>query len=200
MTTIDKIQAEIKKRLNWKGKIQTSYYMGCRDELKELLSFLDTLEEPVGKTCKTCGFYENNCPFIRGKFISYPNKVCKDYTFSTLKAEQEPVSDDLEEAAEKYAEDEMMAGLAERAFKAGAEWMKKQIPMPEDTVIFQKGVEEGKRLMMEDAVEGTVIELGETYKDLSLSVNAKELNQVLQPLGVGDGNKVKIIIVKEEEQ
>lgn len=31
------------------------------------------------RTCKTCGFYENNCPFIRGKLIPYPNKVCKDY-------------------------------------------------------------------------------------------------------------------------
>lgn len=36
-------------------------------------------EEP---TCKTCGFYENNCPFIRGKFIVYPSRVCKDYTYS----------------------------------------------------------------------------------------------------------------------
>ena len=31
-------------------------------------------------TCKPCGFYENNCPFIRGKFLPYPSRVCKDYT------------------------------------------------------------------------------------------------------------------------
>lgn len=30
-------------------------------------------------TCKTCDYYENDCPFTRGKFIVYPNKVCKDY-------------------------------------------------------------------------------------------------------------------------
>ena len=121
----------------------------------------------------------------------------------------EPLTDcnEFEEAKEEYIRKarrtpghEWMTRDIEDAFKAGAEWQKKQIPMPEDTVIFQKGVEEGKRLMMEGAVEGTVIELGETYKDLSLSVNAKELNQVLQPLGVGDGNKEKIIIVKEEEK
>lgn len=29
----------------------------------------------------------------------------------------------LDEAAEEYAQEEMMSGLAERAFKAGAEWM-----------------------------------------------------------------------------
>ena len=40
-------------------------------------------------SCKSCGFYENNCPFIRGKFIPYPNKVCKDYIHSAMK-EQKP--------------------------------------------------------------------------------------------------------------
>ena len=46
---LTKIRAEIKRRINWKGKIQTPYYMGCSDELKELLSFLDTLEEKSEK-------------------------------------------------------------------------------------------------------------------------------------------------------
>ena len=41
-------------------------------------------------TCKTCGFYENNCPFIRGKLIPYPNKVCKDYTYSAIKEQEQP--------------------------------------------------------------------------------------------------------------
>ena len=97
MTTIDKIRADIIRRI-------TDNTFGAKLELMDILSFLDTLEEPVGKTCKTCGFYENNCPFIRGKFISYPNKVCKDYTFSTLKAEQEPVSENLEEELERRYE------------------------------------------------------------------------------------------------
>lgn len=60
--------------------------------------------------------------------------------------------------------------------------------------------EELKRLVMKDAVEGKVVELGETYKDLSISVGGKELNEVLQPLGVKDGDKVKVIIVKEAEK
>ena len=116
--------------LDWeqfKDVVGIFYGFGKKDSLSE---------EPEEKTCKTCGFYENNCPFIRDKFIPYPNKVCKDYTFSILKAEQEPVSDDLEEAAENYiAPIENEEGLdvinfsgrdIMDAFKAGAEWQKEQ--------------------------------------------------------------------------
>lgn len=54
--------------------------------------------------------------------------------------------------------------------------------------------------MLKDAamVEGNVLELGETYKDLTISVEGKELNEALHPLGVKDGDKVKVIIVKED--
>jgi hypothetical protein len=56
--------------------------------------------------------------------------------------------------------------------------------------------------MLKDAamVEGNVLELGETYKDLTISVEGKELNEALQPLGVEDGDKVKIVIVKEDKE
>lgn len=149
MTTIDKIRADIIRRI-------TDNTFGAKLELMDILSFLDTLEEPV--------------------------------------------SDDLEEAAEKYADlnchnhvenETDWSGLL-YAFKAGAEWQKKQIPTPEDTVLFQKGVEEGKRLMMEDAVEGEVV------KDISnkLAATAKNIN--LDGLKFGD--KVRIIILPEEEE
>lgn len=42
-------------------------------------------QKPVEPTCKTCVFYENDCPFTRGKFMPYPNRVCKDYTYSDMK-------------------------------------------------------------------------------------------------------------------
>lgn len=134
MSIKDQIRAEIERRF-W------DYGTPLHDEevtkkVDEILDFLDTLpEQPVGKTCKTCGFYENNCPFIRGKFIPYPNKVCKDYTYSVMKAQEQPV-------------------------------------------------------------EGTVVELGGANKELSISVGMDELNQVLRPLGLKEGDKVKIIIVK----
>jgi hypothetical protein len=92
----------------------------------------------------------------------------------------------LEETAEEWAENEAYEKsdaefeMAYKGFIAGAEWQKGQ--------------------MLEEAVEGNVVEIGETYKDLTAYVDAKELNEVLQPLGVKDGDKVKIIIVKEGEE
>lgn len=62
-----------------------------------------TQEKHSGPTCKTCGFYENNCPFIRGKFIVYPSRGCKDYIYSVLK-EQEKSEVDLEKEIDKYCE------------------------------------------------------------------------------------------------
>ena len=115
------------------------------DEMKSLLILANALpepEQPVGKTCKTCGFYENNCPFIRDKFIPYPNRVCKDYTYSVMKAQEQPV-EGLEEAAEKYAEkhgfrvpydgsnnfyDDVDVKASKEGFIAGAEWMKSKMP------------------------------------------------------------------------
>ena len=43
----------------------------------------------------------------------------------------------------------------ETTFKAGAEWMAKQHPLPEDSAAFQKGVQEGRRLERED-VKSTI--------------------------------------------
>lgn len=62
-------------------------------ERLDTLALIDELQqEQQERTCKTCGFYENNCPFIRGKLIPYPNKVCKDYTYSAVKAQEQPES------------------------------------------------------------------------------------------------------------
>lgn len=66
------------------------------------------------------------------------------------------------------------------------------VPMPEDTVIFQKGVAEGKRLMMEDAVEYEVFDFSsslERHPVISISLDNKKYRS---------GDKVKIIIVKED--
>ena len=70
-----------------------------------------------------------------------------------------------------------------------ANWQKEQMPMPEDTVIFQKGIEEGKRLMMEDAEECDLYWDGDFL--------AIDLNMVA--LGYSERDKVKIIIIPEKE-
>lgn len=90
----------------------------------------------------------------------------------------EKVPKDLEEAAEDFVwevmenDEEGISELSKKLrptskisdfydalgefFKAGAEWMASQMPIPEDTVIFQKGVEEGKRLAKEDWASGPI--------------------------------------------
>ena len=82
------------------------------------------------------------------------------------------------------------------AFIAGAEWQASQMPMPEDTVLFNKGVAEGRRLeredMLKDAVEGYV----NYYEDSGGILMAEA--QVGCPYHNGD--KVRIIIIKEDEK
>lgn len=110
----------------------------------------------------------------------------------------------LEEAAEKYAyegmPDEMKSYVKPvgdeviKNFIAGAKWQAEQLlkssPLPEDTVLYNKGVEEGKRLMMEEAVEG----------EYGYFSNASKTILPSGKLNLKEGDKVRIIIVKEDEK
>ena len=207
---IDAFYAEYKAKFHQNGD---SYHLGIIDGLDIAERILDTLPDGPVTDCHDLKKHTKewvelmvgaSFPEQDGDFISeedYRDVIKKtaihfaEWGAEHLAGVRKMISDDLGEAAidfadnarkALYSKDYAISSIADYdhgcidGFKAGAEWQKAK--------------------MMEGAVEGTVIELGETYKDLSLSVNAKELNQVLQPLGVGDGNKVKIIIVKEEEQ
>ena len=78
-------------------------------------------QEQPEPTCKTCGFHENNCPFIRGKLIPYPNKVCKDYTYSEVKAQeqQEPFSCGHENGSEPKPEVDLERDAVQFCFDKG---------------------------------------------------------------------------------
>lgn len=173
MTNIEKIRQEIERLKKWsesskkewidEGYNQNAFAEDCRIEsFDKLLAFIDSLPE-------------------------------------------EKPSDDLEEAADEYADkhgfrvpydgsnnyyDDVDIKASKEGFLAGAEWQKKHSPLPEDTVLFQKGVEEGKRLMMEEAVEG---EVG-YWNQRGLSIR---LDKSLERLGYDMDTKVKIVIVKE---
>ena len=120
---------------------------------------------------------------------------------------KDPVNEDLEEAADNYiAPIENDKGLdyinfngrdVRDAFIDGAEWQEQQ-DLKSMAEIHKNGYNLCKEQMLKEAVEGKVVNLAETYKDLTISVEGKELNEVLQPLGVEDGDKVKIIIIKED--
>lgn len=64
---------------------------------------------------------------------------------------------ELNKAAEEYAQDEMMSGLAERAFKAGAEWQREQygcVPAEEAYMRgFAQGAKEERKRMLEDIIK-----------------------------------------------
>lgn len=79
-------------------------------------------------------------------------------------------------------------------FIAGAEWQADHAPLPEDTVLFQKGVEEGKRLMLEGAVEADV----NTYRDLAAGKSWAEFVVKMPTKNLGD--TVRIIVLKAEEE
>lgn len=68
---------------------------GCSEKPNDLLSE----QEP---TCKTCDYYENDCPFTRGKLMVYPNRVCKDYTHSADVGKMEQPEADLEKEIDAY--------------------------------------------------------------------------------------------------
>ena len=186
MSNIEKIRQEIERRreankrqyLSSNGEMSWQRMCGEEDCLVELLAFIDSLPE---ETCKDS--------------LQVP-ETCKENTDSFTS---------LEEAANDswvlYEYRDTPQGLYSSCYRdgfiAGAEWQANQLlkgsPLPEDTVLFQKGVEEGKRLMMEEAVEG---EIG-YWNQRGLSIR---LDQSLERLGYDEDTKVKIIIVKKKEE
>ena len=71
---------------------------------------------------------------------------------------------DLKEAVDEYIYkaantpgDDWITDDIRNAYIAGYKLHEANTPLPEDTVLFNKGVEEGKRLMREEAVEADVI-------------------------------------------
>lgn len=133
----------------------------------------------------------------------YANNVKQAIDALSEESSSSEIPNDLEEAAHNFAlhyDNGTCDGIAQDCFIAGAEWQKKLDDLETAdllTIAHLQGMEQQKAKMMKDAVEGTVVELGETYKDLSISASAKALNQVLQSLGLGDGDKVRVIVIKE---
>ena len=116
----DKLRAEIERlkkyaeesKKDWinEGYNQNAFAEDCRiTSFNKLLSFLDTIEEPVSEDLKE---------EIKRMMVKLPFFI---------------------------------RGKDQIAFaRHFAKWGAEHTPLPEDTVIFQKGVEEGKRLMMEE--------------------------------------------------
>lgn len=74
-----------------------------------------------------------------------------------------------------------------------AEWGMNYMPLPEDTTIFQKGVAEGKRLIMENAVDGR-------YMKAYSKVYVESWPLDIEPDSVKAGDEVRLIVIPEKRE
>lgn len=96
------------------------------------------------------------------------------------KVQQEPVSEDLEEAAHKYADIRMSNyETAFYAFMSGAKWQKEQMMAKAKSGTVQK--------------DNQVILDNGTYIDLDPSMQLKP-----SFVGLKEGDRIKVIIIKEK--
>lgn len=129
--------------------------------------------------------------------------------FIDILESEKPVPNDLEEAAKRFVGYDMDCdelrdyeiGIA--SFIAGAKWQAEQLlkssPLPEDTVLFNKGVEEGKRLMMEEAV--CYIAQADITATGNIVIPFIRIGYTaLSRYGIKVGDKVRIIIIKEDKK
>lgn len=121
------------------------------------------------------------------------NFIC-DKLLSFLDTLEEPVCEELNEAAKNYENSldyyHYTGDNPSIAFIAGANWQADHTPLPEDTVLFNKGVAEGKRLMMEEAVGGEVTQDNSGNNVVRSGVFNKDFEY---------GDKVRIIILPKED-
>lgn len=116
----------------------------------------------------------------------------------TLESEK-PMEEGLEEEISRTYHDGSVTNTSdldhvsyENIARHFAQWGADHTPLPEDTVLFNKGVEEGKRLMMEEAVEGEVMTNG--FYPYEPRIVAPYPNC---PYDFGD--KVRVIVLPKED-
>ena len=227
MTTIEKIKAEIERRMKVMLSVE-GLVTGVADNMryqdyKSLLSFLDTLEEekpmnqegleeeikrygkeemPVvlesdlndiarhfAEWGKEQGYREG---FLEGAKIQREEDNQLYETFTT--------TNDLEEAAKKYAEGIVQredALMCKQAFIAGAEWQKEKDMdewIKDRDGCFWDGVNEGKKAMreqmMKEAVEAMV----------TTNLANRPVIYLDQLKGFQYGDKVRVIVCKKEDE
>ncbi len=177
--------------LDWVREAKTDKEQEARFEAyKRFFELYDEYMEQEPEQPVLPGIDEEGIPgkdFIPVEWVD----ACERYGKWKIVSAEQPVGG-LEEAAEKYTDKHPYATIM-GAFIAGAEWGMNQCPLPEDTTIFNKGVAEGKRLMMEGAVECMVM-------DFSSNLPRPQVDIRLDPGKYYSGDKVKVIVIKEEEQ
>lgn len=149
----------------------------------------------------------NQATSMRAERSAWKWAECKSLLSFLDTLQDEQPSKDLEEAAKQFVGYDMDTDnlrdyeVGIQAFIAGAKWQAEHTedyPMPEDTVIFQKGVAEGKRLMMEEAIEGEISLINVGDDSYAKTLRMSELRKAIQNRNLCCG-KVKVIIIKDDE-
>ena len=169
MDKVEKIRAEIERLMAEYDKWIEEQGVRRKELARLKEDFLDTFSEEPDKSLeeKTCkGFEEEFRRFIKKEKEKEPDKSLPYYGDYGI-----------------Y-----------RVARHFAQWGADHAPLPEDTVIFNKGVAEGKRLMLEEAVEGFVA-THLTSEGTKITVNSDYLPK---EICIKPGEKVRIIIVKEK--
>ena len=168
MDKVEKIRAEIERLMAEYDKWIEEQGVRRKELARLKEDFLDTFSEEPDKSLeeKTCkGFEEEFRRFIKKEKEKEPDKSLPYYGDYGI-----------------Y-----------RVARHFAQWGARYAPLPEDTVLFNKGIAEGKRLMLEEAVECSVYAGKEGDKWIVSYIGNYE--SMLKTCKNGD--KVRIIIVNE---
>lgn len=138
-----------------------------------------------------------------------PNRIDEleqllDFINSLPKASGDSInSNDLEEAAEEYAKDETMAGLAERAFKDGAKWQREQLRdlcyqcEKNGETIYYNGMKHAVEQMKKEALELTVYLDDDGYPCIpEIVLFDFDKNQPTAK----EGDKIKVYIFRDNKE
>lgn len=129
--------------------------------------------------------------------------VDTDELLSFLDTISEESDKSPEEAAKEYLDEIFGEGKHQQFYKdlfiAGWKCRDDQMPMPEDTVLFNSGVAEGRRLEREDMLGDEISCEIDWYDGPILNYPIDQLCEVLSKMDIDVGDKVRIIVLKEEE-
>lgn len=210
MNTIDKIRAEIERRKKENMYVDLPMSIGRYYEDRDLLSFLDTM--PNESEQPTMGYDEAYLNEKIAKASKSWEGVDVDEYMDEVRG-REPVSDDLVEEVKRYYSDNFAyisgdaptLSILTNIASHFAEWQKEQYTremIMSDGSYFQNCYELGKndmrKEMMEGAVEGEVCILPGHVAYVKEKNNESLKRYLIDNFKASD--KVKIIIVKENEQ
>lgn len=191
----DALVAKIKRRFDECSSSILKNYDACKEakalELGKILTIIDTLEVK-NSTHRTTADIESAMQEVEAKSEAYTNAhrgERDDDVLSQMRGE--PVSEELEEAAKKHAkcqrEDDLECGYdltKLESFIAGAKW--------KDEHLMKNVVLETEVLRDSDG-DGV-----DTPCESWLTLADTEIPGLPESLGLEEGDKVKVIIVKED--